>query len=183
MAGYDHTNVAFGRVADPTTYNALGQYVDRLSKSVIGWGQRITASSTTTSEVGVLRVDGLAIKAGDIYHFWSSPLILRSDTAGTEVVANLRINVSGVAVIGSTQLTTAFDIAGGTWPANTNAMTQQINFLYQSASDQVASLLITVAKFNGADAGNVLINAGASIPIQLVCEWIGADPGNTGVAV
>jgi hypothetical protein len=182
MAGYDHTDVAFGRAADPSTYNTLGRYVDRLSKSVIGWGQRITGSSLTTSEVGVLRLDGLQIKAGDIYHFWTSPLILRSDTASTEVVANLRLSVSGAATTASTAITQAFDIIG-TWPANVNAQTQQINYIYQSASDQVASLLLTVAKFNGADPGNVLINAGAAIPIQLVCEWIGADPGNTGVAL
>lgn len=180
MAGYDHTNVALGRVADPNAYNALGVYVDRMSKRIIGWGQRNTGSSLTATEVGVLRLDNLIIKAGDIYRFWTSPLLFRTDTAGGNPVANLRISTSGVATTASTQLTQAYDIVGTT-PANANMMTKGINFLYQSASDQSASLLLSIARFSG--TGNVLINAGASIPIQLVAEWIGADPGNTGVAL
>jgi hypothetical protein len=180
MAGFDWTNVAFGFVADPVPINAMGLYVDRMSKRVVGWGQRATPSSFTSTEVGALRIDNLIIKAGEIYRFWTSPLLFRADTAGGNPVANLRISTSGVATTSSTTLTQAFDIVGTT-PANANFMTKGINFIYQSASDQIASLLLSVARFSG--TGQVVINAGASIPIQLVAEWIGADPGNTGVAL
>lgn len=178
MAGYDHTDVAFGRVADPSTYNTLGRYVDRLSKRVIAFGQRNSASSFTSTEVGVIRLDNLQIKANEIYRFWTSPLIFRNDTAGGNPVANLRISVSGVATTASTQLTQAYDVVGTT-PGSTNFMTKAITFLYQSASDQTASILLSIAKFSG--GGQVVINAGASIPIQLVAEWAGVNPGDTGV--
>jgi hypothetical protein len=180
MAGFDWTNVNFGFVADPAPINAMGVYVDRMSKRVVGWGQRITSMSFTATEVGGLRVDNLVIKAGEIYRIWTSPLLFRTDTAGGMPGARLRLSTSGVATTSSTILTDAYDIVG-TSPANQNFMTKTVQYLYQSASDQVVSVLLSVFKQTG--GGNVVINAGASIPIQLVCEWVGADPGNTGVAL
>jgi hypothetical protein len=69
---------------------------------VTTWGQRTTTSTSTTTEVGVLRIDSVSLKANRSYRIWTSPLFLLSSTTGDVVTGRIRVNTAGTATTAST---------------------------------------------------------------------------------
>ena len=145
---------------------------------IVARANRTTSSSSTTSETGVLRLDNVAVSAGRMYRIWTSPMIFQSSVANDLINAHIRVNTSGTATTGSTQITGLVDTANSaSGPQRTKGMTA----LWVPSSTGVASILLSVSRDGG--SGSVALNAASTYPIDLVIEDTGADPGNTGVVL
>jgi hypothetical protein len=150
-------------------------------RGIIAWGQRTTASSTTTAaDAGVLRLDNVALQNGRQYRIWTSPLHLDSTVVNDEIRARIRINTAGTA------LTTSGVLPGATVHSRqTDANVsedKQISVTYTPGANQTVSLLLCVGRIAG--TGSVSINnSDAEFTTQLVVEDIGAAVTGTGVVI
>ena len=149
-----------------------------LPLGIIARGNRTTSSTTTTTEVGVLRLDDIPIYTGRTYRIWTTPLQLDTSVANDVIRANLRITTDGsTPSTSSTVLTWAQSRADDA----TNPYTHVISVDYSPAADELLSILLTVARTSG--TGNVSILAASTAPINLVVEDIGTDPTDTGTDI
>lgn len=151
-------------------------------QAFIARARRITASgNVTTTETGVLRVDNVLVKAGSIIQVQTGPLNLDTDVA--ETVATARLRVAYSATTGTTATTSSGLI--GTYRANQENASQSnvgtFNGFYIVAADGYISVLLSILRQAG--TGNIVAFADASNPIDLVVQFGGADPGDTGVVI
>lgn len=114
----------------------------------IGWAQRTTSSTSTTTEIGVLRIDSLALQANRAYEIWTSPLYLLSSVTGDVITARLRGSTAGSATTSSGVITSVQQKTDSIQPPAVNMM-----FLYQTSSAVTLSVLLTVGRASG--SGNV----------------------------
>lgn len=150
-------------------------------RGLVKWGQRTTASLTTTTEVGVLRVDGISLVAGRQYRIWTSPLHMDSTVTNDEIRSRLRYNTAGTATTASAGLPGAMAHVRQT-DANVSE-DKSITVTYTPATNETMSLLLTVARIAG--TGNVsLVNApDAENTVQLMVEDIGPAQAQSGVVL
>jgi hypothetical protein len=160
-----------GEVADP------GQYNTDIRKR-IARADRTTTSSTTTSEGEVLRIDGIPLKSGRTYQLHTSSLLVQSTVANDSVVAKIRISTTGTATIAAST-----DLGEGIRRCTGASVLEETHakVSYSPASDETLSLLLTVVR--GAGTGSVSIYGAANAHIELYCDDMGTDPGNTGVSL
>lgn len=151
--------------------------LNALPKGVVMRAQRTTSSSTTTTEVGVLRLDGVPIVAGRSYRIWTSPLAVHSSAANDVVRARLRVSTSGTATTSSTQLAITQDIV----PNTAHPPAPSISSRYDPTSSGTLSVLLTVGRQTG--TGNVDILSGSGLEIELVVEDVGLAVSDTGVDI
>jgi hypothetical protein len=141
--------------------------------TIIARANRGTDSSTTTSEIGVLRLDSIPIINGVVYLIESAPMYLLS-TTGDIVNARFRYSTAGAATTASSQLGQAFQtITNSSQP--TSAM---LKVLYPAATTGSLSVLLTITRSSG--SGN-LKTFGASEFWVKVGSII--DPGDTGTDI
>lgn len=147
------------------------------AQGVIKRGNRSTNSSTTTTEVGVLRVDGTTLVPGRLYEIYTGPLRFFSSVTGDIVSAALRYRLDGASAgTGDTTLVNAPDKAH---TANLDqGASQTLRAQLTVGSISTLSVLLTVGRVAG--TGNVAILGG---PIDLFIEDMGIDPGDTGVDI
>jgi hypothetical protein len=149
------------------------------SVGVIARAERLSNGSSTTSVVGVLRLDNVPIKAGLLYKIWTAPLFvvgtIATDYAGVEIYGS----TSGVATTSSTQMTAVqSQIINTSFPV----VHPSIVLPYTSATDVTLSVLLSVSRSSG--TGSVsLQRASGTIPIHLVVECLGSDVADTGVSI
>jgi len=144
---------------------------------VVAWGNRLTSSSTTTGEIGVLRLDNISVLANRMYRIWTSPLRLLSTAADDTVAARLRISTSGAATTASTSLA---ELALGQPPFTSQSV--PINAKYIPGSNQTLSVLLTVTLIGG--TGTVSMTVSSVNPnIDLIVEDVGPAPSDTGVDI
>lgn len=159
-----------GEIADPAQYGIdIRKRVRR--------GRSENSSSGTTTEVGVLRLDGVDVTAGHSYLIHVPPVLTQSTVANDVVGLALRISSTGTATTSSATLV-------ATQARRTGASTFEncgLGATYTPAADEVLSILLTVSRSSG--TGTASIVASASSPIELLVDDGGVDPGNTGVAV
>lgn len=159
-----------GEPADPAQYNTD-------IKKRIARGLRTTDSSTTTTEVGVVRLDGVPVKAGRTYTISTNSLSPLSGTANDYAGLKIRVSTTGTATTSSTALiVTQGRITG----ANGNE-SWGVSVTYNPAADETLSILLTVSLVSG--TGSASVSGSATIPIELWVDDMGADPGNTGVSI
>jgi hypothetical protein len=176
---YEQVILIDGFPVPAAVFNAMS--AELASRSAAGLGivaraNRTTSSSSTTSEVGVLRLDSVPISAGRMYRIWTSPMIFQSTVANDLINAHIRYSTAGTATTGSTQLTGLVDnAASASGPQRTKGMTVP----WVPVATGVASILLSVSRDSG--TGSVALNASSPYPIDLVIEDCGADPGSTGV--
>lgn len=142
-------------------------------------GNRTTSSTTTTTEVGVLRIDDVPMYAGRAYKIWTSPLVL-----DTSVNADIARGALRHTTDGSTPTTssTLMDAGGqGGMASAANGETRIIQIVYVPAADELFSVLLTVSRIAG--TGNISIVGAAGFHINVYIEDIGQDPGDTGVDI
>lgn len=153
-----------GAVADPGGTN------DEMRK-LVARGSRSSASSPSTgTEIGVLRIDGVRLKAGRSYWITSSSLLLNSSVSDDEVRARLR-----VATGGDTATTSSTEIAlGMVADTPTSATVAAPRF---PASDEELSILLTVQRTGG--SGNAVVEAVAG-GTHIFVHDTGPDLGNIG---
>ena len=146
-----------------------------LPLGIIARGNRVTSSSTTTTEVAVLRLDDIPVYAGRTYRIWTTPLRLDTSVANDVARVNLRHTTDGSTPDTSSTLLTN---SQSTLTDATNANSASIEIDYSPAADQLLSVVLTVSRQSG--TGNISIVAASTVPINLVVEDIGLDPGDTG---
>jgi len=159
-----------GEISDP------GQYGTD-TKKLVARARRESDSSTTTTETGVLQIEGLVLKAGRHYRVSTGPLQANSSVLNDVITARIRYTTDGsTATTSSTQLaqmTADHNISAGKgWP-----ILSEIT----PAADQIVSLLLTVGRTSG--SGNALLEGNAVYPI---CVWVddaGLDTGNVGISL
>jgi hypothetical protein len=141
--------------------------------TIIARAARSTDSSTTTTEIGVLRLDSIPIVSGVNYKIVSSPMYLLS-TTGDIVNIRFRGNTAGAATTGSTQLGQAFQtITNSVQP--TSAI---LKILYPSATTGSLSVLLSVGRASG--SGNAKVFGSSEFWVEVGSI---ADPGDTGVDI
>jgi hypothetical protein len=160
-----------GQVAKDTDFATLSK--------IIAWGSRSTSSTGTTSEVGVLRLDGIAITSGHMYRIYTGPLALYSNVTSDTVAGNIRTS----AAVASTPATTASPALGQALKFTANATstsfpeTKPLIQVYTATLTGLLSVLLTVSRMQG--TGTVSIQTGCDMWV----EEIGLSVGNTGVAM
>lgn len=153
------------------------EMTDATRAGIVARGRRTTSSASTTSEIGVLRLDGIALRAGRIYRIWTPPLASVSSLSGDNPGARLRYATSGAATTSSTILTT-----GVGYQSSFAAVAQSLVAKYVPAADQTVSLILTAVRIGG--SGNVSIVTNAGNPdVEVIVEDTGRDVGDTGVVL
>lgn len=164
-----------------TELDRIDDDVAALPTGLVKWGQRTTASSTTTAaDAGVLRVDSVSLLTGRQYRIWTTPLHLDSSAANDEIRARIRYNTGGTATTASTVL------PGTTVHARqvdqNVSESHPISTTYTPAGNETVSFLLCVGRIAG--SGNVgLSNSDGDHTIQLVIEDIGPALANSGVSI
>ncbi len=149
-----------------------------LPGTVVARGNRTTSSGTTTSEVGVLRLDDVPLKQGQMYLVQTSALSIASTTSGDGIGATLRYTIDGSTPdpTASTRLASVHALAGGSSPA------LPLIGKYIPAADLSFSVVLTIVRWSG--TGTVQMFADANHPdIDLMIIAAGADPGDTGTDI
>lgn len=147
------------------------------SQGVIRRGQRITNSSITsgTTELPVLRVDGIPVYAGRLYRIWTGPIIIDGSVANDAARMVVRGDTTGAATIASSQLA----IAQGVVSNISLPETFEIDIPYAPSADGTLSLLLSIVRQSGTGVFQAL--AASTFPINLVISGEGLDPGDSGV--
>jgi hypothetical protein len=165
-------------VLTSTDLDALAQYVDDVRTGILARGRRSSGSSTTTTEVGVLRVDDVPIRANHLIKVWTSPIFVHS-TVSTDVVAALvRYTTDG-----STPTTSSTALGRVQIQIGNTSFPPAIVFqlFYVPASDQTFSALLTVSRITGSGTVDLVNTAG--LDLDLCIEDCGIDTGDVGVDV
>lgn len=155
--------------------------LNRLGRAVAR-GRRIITSTvvTSTTDIGVLRNDAIAVTSGTLYVIASTPLALDSSVANDEIGARIRYTTTGVAA------TTASTILPGSQVAfrqvDINVPEPKMIFTtYTPSVNETLSLLLCVRRIAG--TGNATIFADGTDIIQLLIFSLGTDPGDSGVDI
>lgn len=157
-----------GAIADPGQYN-----ID--IKKLVARARRETTSTTTTTEIAVMRLDSVPVKAGRHYRICTSPLHLLSTVNTDAITARIRYTTDG-----STPTTSSTQM-GQLTVTRSQAVSDSASMILEHtpASDQELSLLLTVGRTIG--TGNVSMEGGATFPIILWVDDMGPDTGNVGI--
>jgi len=141
-------------------------------------GIRTSNSSTTTTEVGVLRIDDIVTTAGHRYEIKVNAIALHSTVNGDVVRANIRYTTDGsTPTTASTALTDAqLTVNNTTFPTTNIASGSLVATL-----GQVLSVLLSVQRISG--SGNAQILGSATFPIELYINDLGPDSGDVGVDI
>lgn len=143
---------------------------------VVKYGKRTTASSTATSStaVGVLRLDSINLKAGQDYTVVTGTLHPTSSVTTDNMRLEIRYSTSGNATTSSTVLAglQAFEVYGNT---------SLLRAKFQCVADVTVSLLLCIARDTG--TGNVQVYADGTRITEMEVRHDGPTVANTGVAV
>jgi|WetSurMetagenome_2_1015567.scaffolds.fasta_scaffold10114_4 hypothetical protein len=165
-----------------TYRSGVGQYESYISAAtswvplpgtIIARAARSTDSSTTTTEVGVLRLDSIPIVNGAFYVIETSSMYLLS-TTGDILNIRFRSNTAGAATTASPQLGQAAQIT-------TNSIqpyTTKLSATYASATTGSLSVLLSITRASG--SGNAKVFGSSEFWVR-VGNII--DPGDTGVDI
>lgn len=151
--------------------------IDDLRGRCIARAERITTSTTTTTEIGVLRLDGVPTVDGRLYYVLISPLWLASTVALDVITGRVRYDTVGTA--GTTD--TILGECGAHQPSLATYGVPSILKFVPSATTNT-SFLLSVGRVAG--TGNVSIVVAAGHPsIDMMVFDAGPDPGDTGVDI
>lgn len=163
---------ATGNRLTPARLNAL-------PKGIIARANRASSSSTTTSEVGVLRLDDLAIGAGRSYRIWVSPFVVHSTVANDVVRARLRFSTAGAATTSSSLL----DMWQTSITNTVNPPSATLAAKLESGTNLTVSVLLTIARQSGTGNASIVSGSGPDLEIELFVEDLGLNVSDTGVDI
>lgn len=166
-------------------YNGTGAtgWVELLSTgSIVSHGHRITNSAgSTTTVVGVLRLDDVPVKMGRVYKIQTSQLHLLSTVADDHVEARITYTTDG-SPAGIASTTLPGGRSQGRLSVNAGfGEDRSIQTLYSPPSDLDLSLLLCVRRDSG--SGSASIAGTSDFEIRMWVEDCGVDPGDTGVVI
>lgn len=139
--------------------------------------QRVTASSTTTGEIGVIRLDNISVVPGHLLRIWTAPLLLQSTAAADLIGSRVRVLTSATAVSGAA--TPASPQIGATLQQPGNATSPEsaghsVPFVVPAGVASI-SVLLTVVRIAGSGSVNLAQQC------DLLVDDLGPDPGDTGI--
>src|SRR5262245_43804857 len=143
-----------------------------------GYGDRQTNSTTTTTIVGVLRLDDVQLRGGRAYEIKTSALRTTSG-ANDGVTVTLRATTDG-----STPSTASTAIATGSTQTTSASVFESVTLqrYYAPSSDQLFSVLLCVARTSGS-AGSSGLGGDATYPIQIWIVDIGEATADAGTDI
>lgn len=143
---------------------------------VRAWGNRPTASAGTTTEVGVVRLDGIAITAGRMYRIYTGPLALYSNATGDTVAGNIRTSTAGAASTSSPLLGRPLSF-NATGTSTSFPESRPLTQVYTATVTGTLSVLLTVSRTQG--TGSASIQSGCDLWV----EDISSAVGDTGIDI
>jgi hypothetical protein len=155
--------------------------VEGLQQTVIKRGRRITSTGNiTTTETGFLRLDNIPVQAGRIYQINTANINV--DTSVANDIADVPLRVAFSATTGTVATTASAKIGHlrETIDDPTQSNVLPMNAFYVAPSDGYISLLLSLVRVN-ATGGNLIIFASSTEILDLVVQYAGSDPGDTGV--
>jgi hypothetical protein len=157
------------------------------SQAVIAWGRRTTTSNTSASstEVPVLRIDAIPVKAGCTYQVNTGPIFATSTGVsgtpsgeGTSIL--LRYATSTLSTVQAT--TSSNKIGHFRIPlVITQTPTPWVGGAFTSTIDGFASVLLGF--FRNSGSGTHTLVPTASDPLDMFVQYGGVAPSNTGVVL
>lgn len=141
-------------------------------------GIRITNSSTTTTEIGVLRIDDIPILSGHRYVIETNSVTMHSTVTTDCLRMNIRYTTDG-----STPTTSNTALCDAQLTVNNNSFptTSMAKGSYVPGSNQTLSVLLTIQRITG--TGNAQLIGSSTFPIELYISDLGPDTGDVGVDV
>lgn len=140
--------------------------------TIIARANRTTDSSTTTTEIGVLRLDSIPIINGFSYQITTNSIQVQS-TTGDIVGIRFRGNTAGAATTASTEL--AYEARNTTNSSYPYSMVTTV--IYNSATTGNLSVLLSVERTNG--TGNTKVYGASSFWVTM----LGPTPADTGTDI
>ncbi len=167
------------------TFNAFTtptvEELNLAAQRIVARGRRITNSSTTTTEIGVLRLDDIPLKGGRLYWVGTNSVGVDTGNTGDTARLNLRYTTDG-----STPSTSSTVLTMGQAKPVDIAVAESIHVdaLYAPGSDETFSVLLSVQRAAGSGAAvGVTAGTGQPGPIDLYIVDLGEDPGDTGTDI
>lgn len=156
-----------GGIADPGAYNTD-------TRKLLAWGRRTTNKTGITTEVEVLRLDGVAALSGHFIRVDVTPV--RLTAVATDVTALIKYATDGSNATTSS-LTMRASVFGST--AAVSACFPAWFAVYTPPADQTLSLLFTL------QAGSSISMTGAdtSLPLDILVWDCGPDTGDIGFVI
>lgn len=155
-----------GQIANPDTYNTD-------TRRLIAHGRRTTNKTGITTEVEILRLDGVPVKSGHLIKMEVSNI--RLTNVATEVIARLRVSSSGTATVASTGIRAntfeAIAAGNGSYPA--------WFAIYLPSADESLSIVLTLL----AGSSISMMGADTDIPLELLVWDMGTDTGDIGITL
>jgi hypothetical protein len=142
---------------------------------LIAFGERSTSSSTASSStaVGVLRLDNLAFRPGCSYYIYSGSLHVTSTVSSDNLRTEIRMNTAGTA-------TTSSSVIPGALAFEAFGNTGKLETLYTPGASETASILLCIARDTGSGAASIFADATRKTQLFVVeCPAV----TNTGVSV
>jgi hypothetical protein len=152
------------------------------AQTIVARGRRTTSTgSITTTETGALRLDNIPVVGGKIYRISTSAVNL--DTSVANDIGSVRFRVAYSPTTG-TAATIASTLVGFIRNTIDDAGSSNVipaSCFYMPSADGYISVLVSAIR--NAGTGNLIIFAAVSEPFDLVIEFGGDDPGDTGVVI
>lgn len=152
--------------------------LNRAVQKILARGSRSTNSTTTTSIVGVIRLDDIPILAGYTYRVYTNNLRITGG-ANDGVEVTLRCTFDGST---PTTASTAFATGGARIDSASIFQDVEVSFTRTPASDETLSVLLCVARTSGT-AGSAGTGGNSAYPLELYVENKGPDVGDTGTDI
>lgn len=147
------------------------------TEKIVARGRRVTASTTTTTEQSVMRIDDAQLYAGYLYRVVLNETGIDSSVANDVIRAIIRYTTDGsTPTTASTTLTIGQELQVN---ASQQATISCSAFYAPGASDVQFSALLTVARTTGTGSVGMLAGGGAPGPIDFYIENMGLDVGDT----
>jgi hypothetical protein len=140
-------------------------------------GIRTTDSSATsgTTEIGVIRLDDLDLKAGKVYLVTSGNLRPDLSVATDRVKVNLRYSSAGSATNSSTEIGRVESATVG----DLNSLPPVSGVITPASDEATASVRLSIVRPTG--TGTFFLEADPQHGIQIRVFCIGDDPGDSGI--
>jgi hypothetical protein len=161
----------------PSANFVVGSFVQ--ATGIVAYGSRPSNTpTTTTTELAVLSLSNVEVKAGVAYHIYSSAFIFDSSVLGDTVRATLRFTSDGTApTTASVPLTASeLNVTGGG-----NQCRTSLSKVYLPTTDQVLNIIMTIVRTAGTGSVDFQHNNGSDIDITV--EAVGVAVTDAGVAL
>ena len=180
VQGQPIPSVGFGQAVKNAIndLDARASAIEGSQQLVVARGRRITSTgNVTTTETGVLRIDNVTVKAGRLYQISTGPVNMDGSVDNDVGTVRIRVSTSGAATISSTLL----GYMRQTIDNNTQSNVVNVNAWYLAPADATISILLSLIRQAG--TGNLIIFGSASDILDMVVQYAGVDPGDTGVVL